>query len=240
MVDRRAASLSMLCQTCHNNEATVHLANIPYPTLEMVERHFCLGCAEELQTSDPLLSPKSISLPPVHRKPVTSISLAARVKLQSVAARLAELDPVFKAFCARRQYTFIADDQLWPNRRATVYSGIHRQLVLAMDITFVALLERGFYPDMPWSLYAMGSLPFGGNVAPRLARMPATSLLPSSSPSMVFHLFSKLPFSEIAGVLDERLEKGFSLLKDLSREDILAKGQEAKAGQELFHLFPPW
>ncbi|HEV2209832.1 MAG TPA: hypothetical protein VG167_13720 [Verrucomicrobiae bacterium] len=230
----------MLCQTCHTNQATVHLANIPYPALEMVERHFCLGCAEELRTSDPLLSPKSVSLPPVHRKPVTSISLAARVKVQSVARRLAELDSVFKAFCERRQYSFVADDQLWPNRRATAYSGIHRQLVLAMDITFVALLERGFYPGMPWSLCAMASLLFPGNVSPRLARMPTAAPLPASCPSVIFHLLDKLPFSEIAVVLDEQLENGFSLLKDLSREDILAKGQQAKAGQGPFHLFPPW
>lgn len=93
-----------------------------------------------------------------------------------------------------------------------------------MDVTFTEVLDRGFYPHLPWSLYATASLPFYTQPPDRRSQVPVTP--PDlHRPVLTFDLFRRLPFSRMADVLEEQLERGFSILSEVSREDILRKGE---------------
>jgi hypothetical protein len=79
-----------------------------------------------------------------------------------------------------------------------------------MDLTVPEFFERGFQPDVPWSLYASASLPVSEDFPSHILSVD---------------VFRHLPFSEIAGVLAARLEDGLATLGSFTREDVLAKGK---------------
>ena len=79
-------------------------------------------------------------------------------RVDEIEAKLAELDPILQSFCARRGFRFstMVDENrtLWPRRGLTAREEIFRGLYLTMDLTVQEVMDRGFYPEMPWSLYA--------------------------------------------------------------------------------------
>jgi hypothetical protein len=213
----------MLCDKCHTKEATVHISTVVHPGLHQDERHLCPECAEVVQTSDPLLNPGTEPLLTAGSKPVMSLSPEAKAKIEVVNDKLSELDPIIHAFCTRRGYAFRAFTELWPARRATAHGDICRCLHLTTDASFLDILKRGFYPQMPWSLCASATLP----------------LAPGQPIRTLFEdVFRSLPFSELASLLEERLENGFSILRELTREDVLAKG-EMPGGRFVRHRWLP-
>src|SRR6185503_11121472 len=80
-------------------------------------------------------------------------------RIEAVEAKLAELDPILRAFCVRNHYSFSGQVGVWPRRRVWTREEIDRAIALTMDLSVPEVMERGFYPDMPWSLYADASLP---------------------------------------------------------------------------------
>jgi hypothetical protein len=139
-----------------------------------------------------------------------SLSPDITAKIQAVEAKLTELDPILYEFCSRRGFKFSSIIGVWPRRRVWARQEIDRAIDLTMDLTVPEFFERGFQPDVPWSLYASASLPVSKDY-----------------PSHVLSVdvFRHLPFSEISGVLAVRLEVGLAMLRDFTREDVLAKGK---------------
>jgi hypothetical protein len=135
-----------------------------------------------------------------------SPEIVARV--QAVEAKLAELDPILHDFCARRGFTFSSHVGVWPRRKAWAREEVDRTLDLIMDLTVPEVMERGFYPDMPWTLCAT-----------------ASEMLPMPGRVLMEDVFHGLPFSQIADVLAARLEDGLVLLRKIKHEDIVARGQ---------------
>jgi len=227
----------MLCETCHSKEATVHIASVIYPAANVDARHFCEPCAQVAQTANPVLS-AARTLAPVHVKPVMGIATPARVKIGSIENKLAELDPMWEAFCAQHEYRFMPGRELWPHRMAWKHGELDHRLVLTMDAPFPELLERGFYPAMPWSLCAISSLPFWTRTSRRKAQ-PQIDPAGLTRRILTFELFRRLPFSELRDVLEKQLERGFSMLSEVTREDILQKGEEPQ-GKQGPHRIYPW
>ena len=85
------------------------------------------------------------------------------VKVDAIEAKLAELDPIMQSFCERSGLKFskMVDENrtLWPRRGMWVREDIDRCMNLTMDLTVAEVMERGFYPEMPWSLHADATLP---------------------------------------------------------------------------------
>jgi hypothetical protein len=138
-----------------------------------------------------------------------SLSSDITSKIQAVEAKLTELDPILHDFCGRRGFTFRRIIGVWPRRKIWAREEIDRTIDLSMDLTVPEFFERGFQPDMPWSLYASASLPVSEDY-----------------PSHVLSVdvFRHLPFSDLAGVLAVRLEDGLAMLRRFRREDVLTKG----------------
>lgn len=139
-----------------------------------------------------------------------SLSPDITAKIQTLEAKLTELDPILRDFCSRQGFTFSSIVGVWPRRKVWAREEIDRTLDLTMDLTVPEFFERGFQPDVPWSLYASASLPVSKDY-----------------PSHVLSVdvFRHLPFSELAGVLAARLEDGLAILRKFNREDILTKGR---------------
>jgi hypothetical protein len=131
-------------------------------------------------------------------------------RIQAVEAKLVELDPILHNFCTRNGFTFSSQIGVWPRRIANAREEIDRSLGLVMDLTVPEVMERGFYPDMPWSLRANASVMLP---PPEMGRILSED---------VFH---GLPFSQLATVLATRLEDGLVILRKISREDVIRKGQ---------------
>lgn len=127
---------------------------------------------------------------------------------------------------------------LWPNRMAWAHGKIDCRLVLTTDAKFAKVLERGFYSEMPWSLYAIASLPFWTQ-PPGKTSQPQISPVGLTRQVLTFELLRQLPFSELTNSLDKQLERGFSMLSELTREDILQKGKEPE-GKHGPHRLYPW
>ena len=137
-----------------------------------------------------------------------SLSPEIIVRIQAVEAKLAELDPILHAFCARRGYTFSSHVGVWPRRKVWAREEVDRTLDLITDLTVPEVMERGFYPEMPFTLIASAS---EGSTIPGRVLMQD-----------VFH---GLPFGQLAGVLAARLEEGFVRLRKIKQEDILSRGK---------------
>lgn len=227
----------MLCETCQTNEATVHIASVMHAVANVDARHFCEPCAQVAQTANPVLSVTARNLPPVHVTPVMSVGTPALVRIQSVEKKLAELDPAWEAFCSRHEYLFRPGRELWPNRMAFAHGTIDRQLVLTMDVPFPELLNRGFWADMPWSLYAIARLPFWSQ-SPCGKSQPQAGPAGLYKPVLTFELFRRTPFLELGKVLEKELERGFSLLSEVNREDVLRKGEVPHNKSVPFRSYP--
>jgi hypothetical protein len=139
-----------------------------------------------------------------------SLSPDITAKIEAVEAKLTELDPILHEFCSRRGFTFSSIIGVWPRRRVWARQEIDRAIDLTMDLTVPEFFERGFQPDVPWSLYASASLPVSEDFPSHILSVD---------------VFRHLPFSEIAGVLAARLEDGLATLGSFTREDVLAKGK---------------
>ena len=139
-----------------------------------------------------------------------SLSPDITAKIEAVEAKLTELDPILHEFCSRRGFTFSSIIGVWPRRRVWARQEIYRAIDLTMDLTVPEFFERGFQPDVPWSLYASASLPVSEDFPSHILSVD---------------VFRHLPFSEIAGVLAAQLEDGLATLGSFTREDVLAKGK---------------
>ncbi len=220
---------SMQCDRCHTNAATVHIATLLYRAPAQEEHHLCPDCAGAFQASDPLLAPTPPALPAFSAKPVTSLSPKANAKVRAINTHLSELDPIIQRACSRHGYSFHAQSEIWPCRlifvqpRSPLYDEVNRSLDLTTDLKLAELLEQGFSPDIPWSLYANASI---------FAR-------PALSPRVLTEaLFSALPFAEIPAVLEEQLERGFSLLESWTRDHVLAHGEIPQGRPKHLRGFP--
>jgi hypothetical protein len=137
-----------------------------------------------------------------------SLSPEVAARIQAVEAKLAELDPILQDFCTRRGFTFSSLVGVWPRRKVWARAEIDRTLDLVMDLTVPEVMERGFYPDMPWSLHATASV-----------------MLPLPGRLLSEAVFQRLPFMQLAEILPARLEDGLARLRQISRDDIIARGQ---------------
>lgn len=206
----------MICERCHTTEATVHISTIlhinPAPQVD----HFCPSCAEVVQEANPFLHPDLPPLPVVTAKPVLAVSKAAKAKLRTVADKLAELDPILRSFCERRGLSLQPASEFWPSRTMLAWDQIPGYLNLTPDggtpgtRGTLEFLKLGFYPEMTWALRA--------SIIPRALGGQHFGMLSRE-------VFSGIPFSELAGVLEEKLERGFKILRELVTEAIIAKGQ---------------
>jgi len=204
----------MLCDRCQGQEATIHLSTIIYGSQARHEEHFCSACAS--QATQPYLTATSEPPSAVSPPPVTAFSKRAKSTLRSVHEKLAELDPIFHSFCANRGYTLYSPSDLWPSRCARASGKIDHYLHLNPDVTFLRILEKGFYPEMPWALEAKATPP----------------LVPF--PTLTINIFRALPFSALASVLEQRLEQGFSSLQQLTVQDIVARADPHPAPRPAF------
>jgi hypothetical protein len=129
-------------------------------------------------------------------------------RIDAIDSKLGELDSILHGFCSRSGFTFRRMVGLSPSRLLWKRDGIDRSLHLTADWSVAELMERGFHPDMPWSLYAMASLS------------------PTVRPVRILNMevFRGLLYAQLADVLNSRLEDGFATLRAVTPEDIIAKG----------------
>ena len=137
-----------------------------------------------------------------------SLSPEILARVLSVESKLAELDPILHDFCARRGYTFSSHVGVWPRRKVWARTEVDRTLDLITDLTVPEVMERGFYPDMPWTL-----------IASALERSPIPGRV------LMQDVFHGQPFAQLAAVLAARLEQGFVILRKIKQEDILSRGK---------------
>ena len=213
----------MLCDKCQTKEAMVHISTIMHAEPSPYEEHLCLECAQLFQATDPLLNHQEASLPPFAARPVTSLSDEAQAKVQTVNDALLQLDPILESFCKRRNYDLHRSSRLWPSRSACARGIIDRYLHLTPDTTFVEILKRGFYPEMPWSLYASANSRRGPGHPFRV---------------LTIDLFRNLPFSDLTSVLEQRLEEGYLRLDELTPQDVLARGEMPSGRSKAFRGYP--
>jgi hypothetical protein len=135
-------------------------------------------------------------------------------RVDAIEAKLAELDRIMQSFCERRGFRFstMVDENrtLWPRRGMTAREDIYRGLYLTMDLTVQEVMDRGFYPAMPWSLHANATF------------MPAEGEPTRILGTDVFH---GVPYSRLAEILEKSLEDGLLILRGLTREDVIARGE---------------
>lgn len=131
-------------------------------------------------------------------------------RARAVEAKLAELDPILERFCKNKALMFgrTPQDILFPKRSMLVSAReeIDRCMYLSPCVSFQQLLDRGFYPEMPWSLDIIASDP---DDRVRLLQMS---------------VFKDVPYSRLSEVLPKALEDGLALLQKITREDVIKKG----------------
>jgi|ERR1051325_7804594 hypothetical protein len=131
-------------------------------------------------------------------------------RIQAVETHLATLDPIFHEFCTRHGYTFSSLIGVWPRRRAWRREEVDRCFDLTMDLTVPEVMERGFSPDMPWSLYVTAS-----------TRPPDFA----SARFLTADVFQRLPFSSLRDRLALAFESGLATLQTFTPEVIDERGQ---------------
>ena len=89
---------------------------------------------------------------------------------------------------------------------------------LVMDVGFQDALDRGFYPDFPWSLYAQGSLHPGTDPEVHILTRP---------------IFEHVPHPRLASLLEQGLARGLDMVNAMTERDVLTEGQTQ---QEAFVL----
>lgn len=121
--------------------------------------------------------------------------------VQAVEAQLAALEGTFADFCARHGYTFVRVVGVWPRRRAWWRGKVDRCFDLTMDWTVPEFMERGYSPDMPWSLHVTASFPDRDAQQARL---------------LTAEVFRGLPLSALNDRLGAALEEGLATLQTLT------------------------
>jgi len=137
-----------------------------------------------------------------------------RANVAAIESKLKELDSVFRQFCSREGYTFSATVDLWPRRRVWRRQEIDRCMDLSMAIGVVGVqdvLDRGFYPKLPWSLYASGSLSPGTDPDIHILSRP---------------LLDRVPFSQLASTLADGLGRGLQILNSMTESEIITRGEK--------------
>jgi len=137
-----------------------------------------------------------------------------RANVAAIESKLKELDAVFRQFCSREGYTFSAMVDLWPRRRVWRRQEIDRCMDLTMTIGVVGVqdvLDRGFYPELPWSLFASGSLPPGTDPDVHILSRP---------------VLDQVPFSRMASALADSLQRGQQILNSMTKSEILTRGEK--------------
>jgi hypothetical protein len=150
----------------------------------------------------------------------THDSPEGRANVAAIESMLAELDDAFRRFASREHYTFSATVDLWPRRRVWRRQEFDRCMDLTMDSGVIGVqdvLDRGFYPELPWSLYASGSLPPGKDTEMHILSHP---------------VFERMPFSQLAEILADSLERGLEILNSMTESGILTQGQKCGRGAE--------
>jgi hypothetical protein len=131
-------------------------------------------------------------------------------RVQAVESKLAELDPILRDFCTRNHFTLNIYVGVWPRRKLWARKEVDLALDLVMDLTVPEVLERGFYPEMPWSLSATASLSLP---PPELCRF------------LTEDVFHGPPFSQLKHVLAAELDHGLVVMRRITREEIISKGK---------------
>ena len=143
-----------------------------------------------------------------------------RANVAAIESKLKELDAVFRHFCSREGYTFSAMVDLWPRRRVWRRHEIDRCMDLTMTIGIVGVqdvLDRGFYPELPWSLCASGSLPLGTDPDVHILSRP---------------VLDQVPFSQVALTLADSLQRGLQILNSMTKSEILVRGEKCRRRAE--------
>jgi hypothetical protein len=131
-------------------------------------------------------------------------------RIQAIETHLATLDPILRDFCIRHDYTFSSSVGVWPRRRAWRREEVDRCFDLTMDLTVPEVMERGFSPDMPWSLYVSASTRPPDFISARI---------------LTVDMFRRLPFSLLHERLATDLEAGLATLLTFTAEVIDERGQ---------------
>ena len=83
---------------------------------------------------------------------------------------------------------------------------------MAIEVVGVQdVLDRGFYPELPWSLFASGSLPPGTDPDIHILSRP---------------LLDQVPFSQLASALADGLERGLQILNSMTESEVLTRGEK--------------
>ena len=98
---------------------------------------------------------------------------------------------------------------VWPRRRAWRHEEVDRCFDLTMDLTVPEVMERGFTPDMPWSLYVTASTRPPDFVSARF---------------LTVDVFRRLAFSSLRDRLAAGLESGLATLQTFTPEVINERG----------------
>jgi len=240
--DAGAKAMILICQTCQKKQATVHISSVTHldavreascwPPDLIVVSHLCQECAEEAQDSRPHLKRYVGPMLASGKKPVMEVSRATQSRIDSVNRKLSELDAIIQNFCTHRNYDFqVLDPEWFPARAARVPgSEISRQLHLFPAAPFVEILKRGFFPEMPWSLHACATV----SAKPCLPSLRALQYPPPPWRLFSQELFGNLTLSEVANRLESDLERGHLILCDLTRQDVLEKGEGPCPGKPGF------
>jgi len=130
-------------------------------------------------------------------------------RARGIEAKLIELDPIMQRFCDERGFKFskTPQDTLFPKRMMWVREDIDRCMFLTPSVTFKELLDRGFYPEMPWSLDAAAT-----DSRERLRMLQV-------------NIFKNVPYSLLSESLAKGLEDGLALLRKTTLEDVIKKGE---------------
>lgn len=130
-------------------------------------------------------------------------------KIQKMQSNLVAIDPIFRRFCEHHRYTISSfPDCIWPRRRAWRRNEIDRAFDLTMDLSVLEFHDRGFYPEMPWSLHVSGSTHPGPDVR-----------------ILTVEIFRGVAFSMISQTLQESLEFGLRILDSIKADSVIARGQ---------------
>ncbi len=135
----------------------------------------------------------------------------ARASVAEVEAHLSILDELLRQFCSRRGFTLSSPVGVWPRRRMWRRDEIDRCLDLTMDVGVQELFDHGFYPELPWSLCASGSLHPGMDTEVRILSRP---------------VFEHVPSDQLSSVLAASLDQGFGILSAMTAEIIYAEGEK--------------
>jgi hypothetical protein len=131
-------------------------------------------------------------------------------KIQVVETHLSTLDSILCSFCARYGYSFRKVAGIWPRRRLWRREGVDQYFDLTMDLTVPELMERGFSPEMPWSLYISAST--------RPRDSDSVRILTEA-------VFRRLPFSSIPSRLTGDLALGLARLQTFTPDLINERGR---------------